>query len=119
MSISPLAVDGMITNESSYWQIYRPDCQRLLADGARRAGASIEYGREVLKVDAEQGAVFLVGGKVLVADLVVGADGTDPFSKLGHRSLISRKVYDRRREHVLPVTKTQSLSRWQSTTIAR
>ncbi|KEF52263.1 uncharacterized protein A1O9_11503 [Exophiala aquamarina CBS 119918] len=58
-----------------YWQIYRPDCQRLLSDGARRAGAAIEYKCEVLKIDAEKGTVYLANGQVLVADVVVCADG--------------------------------------------
>lgn len=58
-----------------YWQIYRPDCQRILADGVRKAGATIEYSSELQKVDAEQGKVHLMDGRTIEADLVVGADG--------------------------------------------
>lgn len=90
---------------SRYWQIYRPDCQRLLADGARKAGATIEYCREVLKVDAEQGTVYLTDGKIIEADIVVCADGigksSGPFNLIanGARHTIKGEgIHRRQRE---------------------
>ena len=59
----------------SYWQIYRPDFQRLLAAGAVNAGAHIQFGKKVTKVDAEAGNVILNDGTVVSGDLVICADG--------------------------------------------
>jgi 2-polyprenyl-6-methoxyphenol hydroxylase-like FAD-dependent oxidoreductase len=80
----------MRTNVSRYWQIYRPDCQRLLADGARNAGAAIEYSSQITKVDAEQGTVYLANGMEMVADIVVGADGAVLFSSLFSLLMVQR-----------------------------
>lgn len=60
-----------------YWQIYRPDFQKLLADGAVKAGAKIEYGSAVRDVDVENGSLTLGDGLTITADLVVCADGKD------------------------------------------
>jgi len=58
-----------------YWQIYRPDCQKVLITGALRNEARIEYKKEVVGMDAEAGTIFLADGSEVRADLVVCADG--------------------------------------------
>ena len=63
-----------------YWQIYRPDFQQLLADGARNAGAHIQFDKKVMKVDAEAGKVTLADGTTVAGDLVICADGKRPGS---------------------------------------
>lgn len=60
---------------SRYWQIYRPDFRKLLADGAVKAGAKIDYGSTVVDVDVEDGSLALKDGTTITADLIVCADG--------------------------------------------
>ena len=59
----------------SYWQIYRPDFQQLLADGAVNAGAHIQFDKKAVQVHAEAGKVILKDGTVITGDLVICADG--------------------------------------------
>jgi salicylate hydroxylase len=58
-----------------YWQIYRPDFQKVLAEGALKAGAKILFGKHVVQMDTEEGYVKLEDGTSLTGDVVICADG--------------------------------------------
>lgn len=57
--------------------MHRADYQRVLAEEARRLGAQIRLGADVVSVDSgDDGAsVTLANGERIIADVVVGADG--------------------------------------------
>ena len=65
----------------SYWQIYRPDFQKLLAEGALGYGAQIQFDAKVMVVDVEAGSVILSDGTILTVDLVICADGMHQFQR--------------------------------------
>ena len=57
--------------------MHRADYQRVLVDEARRLGAEIRLGCEVISVnsDSDSASVHLDSGEIVDADVVVGADG--------------------------------------------
>lgn len=65
--------------------MYRPDFQKLLADGALKAGARIEYSSHVTDMDVEKGSIILGDGVTIAADLIVCADGENLVHN--HRSM--------------------------------
>lgn len=69
--------------------MYRPDFQKLLADGAVKAGAKIEYNSAVTDIDVETGSLTLANGSTATADLIVCVDGKDPM----HHSLRGLLIY--------------------------
>ena len=68
-------IPGVLLRVCSYWQIYRPDFQELLADGAEKAGAQIQFGKKATQIDAEAGKVLLQDGTTVSGDVVICADG--------------------------------------------
>ncbi|KAK4543396.1 hypothetical protein LTR36_005539 [Oleoguttula mirabilis] len=75
--IGEIAHNPMTEWEYGYphWQIYRPDFQALLADGAHKAGVSIRFDHTVTAVDPDKGELTLKDGTKQTADLIIGADG--------------------------------------------
>ncbi len=57
------------------WTIHRADYQQLLAKGALDYGAKLIFNAEITRVDVETNTVHLQDGRILTADLIVGADG--------------------------------------------
>ena len=57
------------------WQVYRPDLQRLLHEGAVRAGVKILFGKQVVDIDTDKGTFTLADGSKVESDLIVAADG--------------------------------------------
>lgn len=58
-----------------YWLIHRADYQRLLFDAAEAQGAMIHLNSGIISVDQSTPSVTLKDGRILKADLIVGADG--------------------------------------------
>lgn len=58
-----------------YWQIFRPDFQRVLVEHAVKLGVEIQYDCRVVNVDCEGGSPALENGLKLNSDLVICADG--------------------------------------------
>lgn len=63
----------------SYWQIFRPDFQRVLAEHAVGLGVEIQYDCRVFNVDCENGSLGLESGLKLNSDLIICADGETIF----------------------------------------
>ena len=59
---------------SGHWCVYRPDVQRVLFEALGNE-VKVEFGRRVVDVFPDEGAVVLEGGKRMVSDLVICADG--------------------------------------------
>lgn len=64
-----------LTIFSSYWQIYRPDLQRVLFEAVQKQGAKVEFGRKVIEVDVMAATCLLDDGTGVSGDLIIGADG--------------------------------------------
>ncbi|KAK5114255.1 hypothetical protein LTR85_010320 [Meristemomyces frigidus] len=81
--IGEIAHNPMVGWQYGYphWQIYRPDLQSLLANGAEKAGVSMRFGQSVTAFDPEKGEFTLSDGTKHTADLVVGADGINSRSR--------------------------------------
>ncbi|KAF2665973.1 FAD/NAD(P)-binding domain-containing protein [Microthyrium microscopicum] len=63
-------------NHKNYtWNINRADYQRVLAEAAKQSGATLLFDAHCTHIDLERPAVILSDGKILTADLIVGADG--------------------------------------------
>lgn len=60
---------------SPLWCLHRADLQQAMAARAVELGADIRLGARVVRVDAERACVYLEGGTVVEADIVLGADG--------------------------------------------
>ena len=58
------------------WIMSRGVLQDVLARAAEDVGVKIRFDINNKKIDEASGTVFLAGGEELVADLIVGADGT-------------------------------------------
>ncbi|KAI1917090.1 hypothetical protein LOZ12_004599 [Ophidiomyces ophidiicola] len=58
-----------------YWLIHRADYQRILFDAAQESGAKILLGAPLEYVDQWAPAAFLLDGRRITADLIIGADG--------------------------------------------
>ena len=68
-----------------HWQVYRPDFQKLLAEGVEKVKASLPadseqriqilYNQRVKTVDHETGTITFENGRTESADLVIAADG--------------------------------------------
>jgi salicylate hydroxylase len=56
--------------------IHRADLQRIFYDAAVKAGAQIRFESKVVSVDTSTSRLILEDGSAVMADLVVGADGT-------------------------------------------
>ena len=57
------------------WAIYRPDFQAILYESALDAGAQVEFGQKIARMDIETASVVLEDGSIVCGDLVIGADG--------------------------------------------
>uniref|UniRef100_A0A060T0J4 ARAD1C08558p n=1 Tax=Blastobotrys adeninivorans TaxID=409370 RepID=A0A060T0J4_BLAAD len=58
-----------------YWLIHRADYLKILHEKCVQLGVEIRTNSRVEKVDDDTVSVHLVGGQVIPADLIVGADG--------------------------------------------
>ncbi|KIX08162.1 uncharacterized protein Z518_02818 [Rhinocladiella mackenziei CBS 650.93] len=58
-----------------HWLVHRIDYRKILADAATAEGVKIQFGQKVVAIDAEEGRPTLEDGKILTADLIIGADG--------------------------------------------
>ena len=59
---------------SGHWCVYRPDVQRVLFE-ALGDEVRVEFGRKVVDVFPDEGAVVLEDGERVISDLVISADG--------------------------------------------
>ena len=59
---------------SGHWCAYRPDVQRVLFE-ALGHGVNVEFGRKVVDMFPDEGAVVLEDGERVLSDLVICADG--------------------------------------------
>ena len=57
------------------YQIHRADYHTVLADEARRLGVNIQLGATVTGIDFDNAVIDLLGGDVVKADVIIGADG--------------------------------------------
>lgn len=65
----PVSTDGV------WMVIHRADYHEVLLDEATRLGAEITLNAKVTKVELDAGVVTLENGRIVTADVVVGADG--------------------------------------------
>jgi 2-polyprenyl-6-methoxyphenol hydroxylase-like FAD-dependent oxidoreductase len=64
-----------LLNNHSYWQVYRPDLQRVLFNQALSQGVEVRFSARVVDLIADDGVLFLANGERLTADLFICADG--------------------------------------------
>lgn len=66
---------------AGFQMVHRADCVAGLA--ARAEGVDMQFNAQVVDVDPQAGSVTLAGGRVVQADLVIGADGLHSVLRVG------------------------------------
>lgn len=69
------AAEVLNRHGSPLWCLHRADLQQAMAARAADLGVEIRLGTKVAQVDGEHASVTIEGGEVVVADIVLGADG--------------------------------------------
>ncbi|MFC7512949.1 FAD-dependent monooxygenase [Streptomyces thermocarboxydus] len=109
--------DWMKGGDTRLYTVLRPDLHRALANAATKAGVEIVTGSLVAGANPE-GELILESGKVLKADLVVGADGVgSPVRNSVGLNLVVRDLEDGCMRSLIPGCRTTpSTTPWSTGT---